>query len=597
VQVLVRRKPGISATAASTALTQAYIESRARARAINPRVLPDSLAHPRALAGPVKQAAGPDPGAESRVLLWVTGVAFIVLLIACANVANLTFARVIRRRRETTVRLALGVSRPRLMIQHLTEALVLAAIGCGAGMVLAQWGGLAIRNLMLPDGSAFNLFGDWRTISVAAACAVLAVVLTSLGPALLASRTDLGGVLRAGMRGASQHRSRTRASLVVLQGALSTLLLVGAGLFVRSFLNARAVPLGFDAGPVIEVIPDFRGFPMDSAASVAMQQRLLEAARSLPGVTEAARVNSGLFRTNTASLAVDGVDSLEALGRFNMQIASAGYFDVLQIRLLRGRTLSDNDRAGSPRVAVVSESMGRVLWPGKDPIGQCLYVGFGPAAPGRECTTVVGIAENTAQQNLTDDPRYMYYMPVDQVAPQLRLPLLLRMAKLTDGEPERVRRTLSNVMPGDGFVVVRPLQEVVDDQSRSWRIGAILFIGFGALALVVAVVGLYGVISYGVAQRQHELGVRTALGARAGNVVWLVVAQGARLALIGVGLGLILALIAGRWVQPLLFQLSAKDPAILVSVGGGMLLAALAASAIPAVRAARADPNLALRSE
>jgi ABC-type antimicrobial peptide transport system permease subunit len=191
----------------------------------------------------------------------------------------------------------------------------------------------------------------------------------------------------------------------------------------------------------------------------------------------------------------------------------------------------------------------------------------------------------------------MYYMPVDQVAPQLRLPLLLRMAKLTDGEPERVRRALSSVMPGDGFVVVRPLQEVVDEQSRSWRIGAILFIGFGALALVVAVVGLYGVISYGVAQRQHELGVRTALGARAGNVVWLVVAQGARLALVGVGLGLILALIAGRWVQPLLFQLSAKDPTILVSVGGGMLLAALVASAIPATRAARADPNLALRAE
>lgn len=597
VQVLVRRKAGASTEAASAELTQAYIRSRASARAINPRVQPDSLARPRAVAGPVKQAAGPEPGAEARVLLWATGVAFMVLLIACANVANLTFARVLRRRRETTVRLALGVSRRRLLLQLVAEALVLTLIGCLAGLVLAQWGGLAIRNLLLPDSSVFNLAQDWRTIGFALGCGAIAVLLTSVGPALLASRTDLGGVLRGGMHGASPHRSRTRAVLVVFQGALSTLLLVGAGLFVRSFLNVRAIPLGFDPGPVIEVIPDFRGFAMDSGAAVAMERRLLEAARNLPGVEEAARVNARLYSTNTARLAVDGVDSIEALGRFNIQIVSSGYFDVLRIRLLRGRLLSETDRPDAPLVAVVSEAMGTVLWPGKDPIGRCLFVGLGSADPGRQCTTVVGIVANTAQQNLSDDPRYMYYLPIAQVGPDWHPPLLLRMTTVQGGELERVRRAMSSAMPGDGFVVVRPLQEVVDGQTRSWRIGATLFIVFGALALLVAIVGLYGVISYNVVQRQHELGVRAALGARAADVVWLVVAQGARFALVGVGLGLALALVLGRWVQPLLFRLTALDPLTYGIVGAGMLLAAFAASAIPAARAARADPNLALRAE
>ncbi|MEX2180076.1 MAG: ABC transporter permease [Gemmatimonadaceae bacterium] len=599
VQVLVRRKPGVSAEAASIELTQAYIRSRAAARAINPRVLPDSIARPRAIAGPVKQAAGPDAGPEARVLLWVSGVAAIVLLIACANVANLMLARVIRRRREITVRLALGVSRGRLVFQFLTEGMLLAVIGCVAGLVVAQWGGAAIRTLLLPEGSSFNLAGDWRTIGVAVACAGLAIVLTTLGPALFAARTDLAATLKSGARegGGTCHRSRMRGALLVLQGALSVVLLVGAGLFVRSFGNARSVPLGYDARPVLEVVADFRGFAMDSAAGVSTRRRLLEAAQRLPGVQYAARVNSRLFGTNTAYLAVEGVDSVEALGRFNMQIASPDYFNVLRIRMLRGRAFTDADRAGMPLVAVVSDAMGRALWPGAEPIGRCLRFGLGASpTPQTPCTTVVGIAENTAQQNIDDDPRFMYYLPVEQVA-QVSTMLLRMSAPDARGEVERVRRELTRTMPGDGFVGVRPMQEVVDDQSSSWRLGATLFVAFGGLALIVAIVGLYGVISYDVAQRRHELGVRVALGARAADVVRLVVGQGVRLGLAGVAIGLGLSLVAARWVQPLLFRLSATDPATYAAVGAAMLLAALAASAIPALRAARADPNVALRSD
>jgi ABC-type antimicrobial peptide transport system permease subunit len=214
------------------------------------------------------------------------------------------------------------------------------------------------------------------------------------------------------------------------------------------------------------------------------------------------------------------------------------------------------------------------------------------------CTTVVGVAENTAQQNLGDDPRYAYYLSLDQFAPASVSRILVRVnAPDAAGEMERIRREMSRAMPGDGFVVVRPMQEVVDDQSRSWRLGATLFLVFGSLAFVVALVGLYGVISYGVTQRTHELGVRMALGARAADVVQLILGQGMRLAVIGVAAGLAIALGAARWVQPLLFRLSAKDPATYAAVAAAMLLAALAACLIPAMRAGRADPNVALRSD
>jgi predicted permease len=598
--VLVRRKPGVSAVIAGRELTTAYVQSRVAARTLNPRVLPDSLAHPLAIAGPVKSAAGPDAGLESRVLLWVAGVALLVLTIACANVANLMLVRVLRRRRELTVRLALGVSRSRLAAQLVTEALVLALLGCSAGVLVAQWGGVAIRRLLLPEGSDFNLATDWRTLGVALACAVAAAVVTAVAPSILALRTDLAAALKAGAREGTFQRSPMRTALLIAQGALTVVLLVGAGLFVRSVQSVEAVPLGYDARPVLEVVLDFRGLKMDSAQSAVVRRRLLAAARSLPGVSFASRVNSHPFSTNTADLHVDGIDSVEGLGRFNFQVISPEYFSVMQTRILRGRAITDGDRDGGPLVVVVSEAMGRALWGAKDPIGQCMHVGIGdhPEATARQCTTVVGIAENSAQQNLTDDPRFMYYLSAEQFGPALVSTMLLRVAGPdATSQVEAVRRALTREMPGDGFAVVRPLQEVVDDHTRSWRLGATLFVAFGGLALVVALVGLYGVISYQVTQRMHELGVRIALGARAGDVVGLVVWQGARVAVAAVAIGLLLAILAARWVQPLLFRQSATDPATYSVVAVAMLLAATGASAIPALRAARADPCTALRVE
>jgi predicted permease len=534
------------------------------------------------------------------VLVWATGVAAIVLIIACANVANLMLARVLRRRREIAVRLALGVSRARLMGQFVLEALLLATLGIVAGLIAAQWGGSGIRQLLLPEGSTFNLSSDWRTIGVAAICALAAALLTTVGPAIMASRSDVTSSLKAGMRAGTWQRSRLRSTLLVMQGALSVVLLIGAGLFIRSLNNVLNIPLGYDASRVVEIYPDFRGLELDGASRAAELSRLLTAAQSIPATQAAARVDGGVFSDNTTTLRVAGIDSVEQLGRFNVQVVSTGYFDVMLTRIIAGRAFDERDGAGSQPVSVVSSSMARELWPGRDPIGQCMEVAWSAAAniPVAPCTMVIGVAEDVAFRSRPDQQRFRYYLNFEQVSPTWASRMIVRLSgRATARELERVRGAMQAAMPGDGFVVVRPLQEIVDDHSRSWRLGATLFIAFGGLALAVAAVGLYGVIGYTVAQRMQELAMRVALGARSGHIARLVLKQGVGFALAGVAVGLTIAAVTAPRMESLLYKLSPRDPVVFVTVCVTMIVVGVVASAVPALRAMRADPNRALRSE
>jgi hypothetical protein len=262
-------------------------------------------------------------------------------------------------------------------------------------------------------------------------------------------------------------------------------------------------------------------------------------------------------------------------------------------RILRGRGFNASDGPGAARVVVVSENMAHILWPGREALGQCMRVG----ADTMPCSTVVGIAEDAIQNSLDEEQRLRYYLPLVQYRPTGGHSLLLRVRGDPADRVEEVRRILQRVMPGQTYVTVRPLRELVEARQRAWHVGATMFVAFGGLALLVAAVGLYGVITYNVAQRMHELGVRIALGAQAKDVVRLVVGQGVRFALVGVTLGLALALIGSRWIQPLLFQQSARDPATYGLVAVLLLSVALVASLVPALRATRADPNAALRGE
>jgi putative ABC transport system permease protein len=588
--MLAERKPGVSLAAADADVSAAYLKSYVTELATSPGTTPVKLAQPHAFVGSVLEQRGPDVSNETKVATWLTGVALVVWLIACANVANLLLARALRRRREIAVRLALGVSRARLASQLLTESLLLAVLGGGSGVLVAQWGGALLRARLLRNAGVVT---DPRTLVFAGMAALLAGLLTGLAPIFQTRRADLTQDLKAGEREGGVHRSRTRAGLLVAQGALSVVLLVGAGLFVRSLHNVRRLPLGYDADSVLAVDLRMRGVRLDSARSVALLRQLMAGAQAIPGISHVSRqVTMPFWSSWSTDLHVAGIDSVDRLGGFDLNAVSSDYFATMGTRLRRGRGISDQDVAGTPRVMVVSQAMARVLWPGKDPLGECVLVGSDTVP----CTTVVGVAENIRSESLRDESGYFYYLASAQFNPEVG-GLFVRVHGDAARAKETVRRSLQPLMPGASYVTVTPLADVLGGQTESWQLGATMFTVFGLLALTLAAIGLYSVIAYNVAQRTHELGVRSALGAQLGDLVRLVLTEGMRLVLVGVVLGTAVAFIVGRWAQPLLFEESARDPAVFGAVGVVLLAVAALASFIPARRAGRVDPIRALRSE
>jgi hypothetical protein len=297
--------------------------------------------------------------------------------------------------------------------------------------------------------------------------------------------------------------------------------------------------------------------------------------------------------TSNTNLYVAGIDSVQRLGIFTYQATTPDYFRTMGTRIVRGRGFTSADRLGAPDAAVVSKSMAAVLWPGQDALGQCFRV----RVDTMPCTTVVGIAEDMVQRDIAGTQRYHYYMSIDQFTRTSGNGMVLRLRGDPALEGEAIRASLQRVMPGASYLTIRPLGTIVENAQRSWRMGAAMFVAFGVLALVVAGVGLYGVIGYNVTQRMHELGIRVALGAQRSSLLRIVVGQSVRFVLTGVALGTVVALLASGWIEPLLFRQSARDPVVYGGVGLLMLLIALAASALPALRASRADPNAALRAE
>jgi predicted permease len=593
---LVRRKPGVSVDAASANLSHALLQSyRAESGGDESRAA-ERIARirPRALAGPVLFERGPERSTVAKVATWLGGVTLIVLLIACANVANLLLARSLNRRREIAVRLALGVSRGRLLLQMLTESMVLAVAGSALGIGVAVWMSAMLTASFLPGTERPPVASDPRTLVLIAILALTVGILSGLLPLWKARRLDITDDLKSGARAGTSHRSALRSTLLVCQVALSLVLLVGAGLFVRSLQNVRGVRLGFAADSVLIVEPHMRDVTLDSARAVALRQRLLAAATTVPGIEYASLKRGEPFGGMSAQLLhVEGIDSVRKFGLFERNAVSPDYFRTMGTRLLRGRGIESTDVANAPRVMVIGASMGAVLWPGQDPLGKCVRIGLDTAP----CTYVVGVAEDIRVRSFEPETRtFYYYLPSAQYEPE-EGGLFVR----TPGDPARfiepLRRRLQEEMPGSSYVTVERLGGLVERETRSWMIGATVFSAFGALALLLAAVGLYSVISYSTTQRRQELAVRVALGASAGNVIRLVVGEGLRFAVSGVVVGGALAHLAGPWIAPLLFDQSPRDPVVLGTVTSMLLVVAFLASVIPAFRGARADPNLALRAE
>ena len=594
-ETFARRKPTVTAAAAQADLTRGYQLS------FRKQLVADgdstqkrfALVRPHAIVGPVLHDRGPNETSDAKVATWLVGVTAIVLLIACANVANLLLARALRRRREIAVRVALGVSRGRLLMQLVTESLLLAVFGGALGLAIASWGGRAMRAILLGKTSDVgSTLGDPRLLGTVAVLAAISGLLSGIAPAFGAMRGDVAAALKAGSREGVMQRSRMRTALLIAQAALSVVLLVGAGLFMRSLMNVRNVRLGYDADKLLWVGLNYRGVKLDSIQSSMLRDQLLAKAQTIPAVEHAAKALTVPFwMTWQVELFVPGIDSVSRLGNFTLQAGGPDFFATMGTRLLRGRGFTPGDIENAPRVIVVGESMAKKLWPSEDAIGKCVKVD----ADSVPCSTVVGVAEDVRRGSIAETEMH-YYLPVAQFHPN-QAGLFIRVHGSPEDQSEALRRAFQALMPGVSYVTVTPMSAIVAPEIRSWRLGATMFAIFGGLALVLAAIGLYSVIAYNVAQRTHEMGVRVALGAQVRDVVSLIVREGLRVVLPGVLLGSLIALAAGRWIAPLLFQVSPKDPPVLIAVVATLTLTAIVASLVPALRAARVDPNMALRAD
>ena len=589
LQVLARLDAGTDPRQAAVEATAVYRREGARGGW--------ATAEGRVALWPIQGDRGPESSRAARVSTWLAIVAALVLLIACANVANLLLVRGTRRRREIAVRLALGAGCTRLARQLLAESLVLAGLGAGAGLLVAVWGAPIVRRLTLPADAAAGSVLDARVLAFTAAVAVAVGLLSGLVPALRAGRLDLGPSLKTGQREGMQQRSGIRTGLLVAQVAVTLVLMVGAGLFVRSLRNVLDVNLGLDTRRVLAVSLDFRGARLTQGEIAATQWRLLERARSYPGVENAAAAMGGSFGSWSfgAKVTVPGRDSIPALVTMSpyLNAVTPSFFATTGTRIVRGRGLTAAD--GVPRfgVAVIGETMARLVWPNEDPLGQCFVFDVG-----KHCTRVVGVAADVHRQEIVEEPQLQFYVPLAQGDAQAMPSVLyLRTAGDARSLAPGVRRDLQR-LSGDGIAVsVTPIENLVDTQLQPWRLGAAMCGAFGALALALAAFGLYAVLAYAVSQRRQEMGVRLALGAESRDLARLVIGHGLRVAAAGVAVGLAAALALGRLVTSLLYGVSPRDPLSLLLAALAVIGVAALASWLPARRAARSDPMEALRSE
>jgi putative ABC transport system permease protein len=597
LNLIARLKPGVP-------LEQAQGEMRTLAEQLK-RDYPDSYAPSWSLlvTGLSMQATG-DVRPALLVLLGAVG---FVLLIACANVANLLLARAAARSKEIAVRTALGATRERLLRQLLTESILVSLAGGAVGLALAYLGVRALVAMNVGNLPRADEIGIDVTVMVfTLVVSLLAGVLFGLAPAFHTATANVHGALKEGGRGSTADRKShaLRRSLVVTEVALALTLLTGAGLLLKSFARLQGVDPGFDPGSLLTfnlALPQTR-YPSDTAQAAFFDQALPAIAR-IPGVTGVGGTTVMPFggSWSTGSFEIEGYQTPENQpGPWgDIRIVSPGFFEALRIPLLRGRYLADEDRQGSRMVAVIDQEFVRRYWPKENPIGKRFT--FGPPdgvtdTTQNEWIEVVGVVGHTAHEGLDADPRLQLYLSYRQVAQPF-----MAVAVRASGNPERyvnlVRDAVRSVDSDQPISGVSTMEDLVSRSVGQRRLSMMLLSLFSGIALVLASVGIYGVMSYSVTQRSRELGVRIALGADRGDVLRLVLRQGMGLAVLGIGIGLGAALALTRLIESQLYGVTATDPSTFILVAGVLTATALLANLIPAVRAMRMDPAVVLREE
>ncbi len=594
LEVLGRLKPGVS-------LEQA----RARLDALGARLAadhPDTNAGQTIVAFPERDTRfGEDSQRETKLAAgFLMLVVAMVLLIACANVSNLLLARASERHKEIGVRLALGAGRWRVVRQLLVESVMLALLGGAAGVLLAVWGVGLLRVFIPPMAYpiALDASPDASVLAVSVAVMLAASLVFGLAPALHASRLDVVSILKGGSTRGGTGRNRLRSALVVSQLALSFVLLVGAGLCLKSLANAQAADPGFEARNVLFLSVDLGLLGYEESRQPAFYRQLVERVEALPGVRAANAVDIvplGDSHNSRGPIVAEGTANGRPEDEFGagVSIVDPGHFETLGIPVLRGRDFTDADTADSRPVVVVNETLAEKLWPGQDAVGKRFRIGRNADAPLRE---VVGVVKTGKYWSLGETPRRYMYVPLAQ-SPVPAMTLLVR----TEGDPlalaAAVRDEVRRLDPNLPIYDVKSLDTHLGFALWGPRMGASLSALFGVVALVLAIVGLYGVMSYIVSQQTREIGIRMALGALPKDVLRLVVARGMWLTAAGVAIGLLGALALTQGLASLLFGVSPMDPAVFAGICALLVAVAFVATYVPARRATRVDPMSALRYE
>jgi putative ABC transport system permease protein len=600
LQALGRLRPGVTVEAANRELESIALRLRREFPVNYPKNMGFGLGTISLHEALVGEARGG--------LLVLLGAVGLLLVLACANVASLQLARTEARRREIAVRAAIGAGRGRLVRQLLTESALLGVVGAALGLLVAP---VAVNALLAlnPGGvpRVKHIALDGVAIGTALGLALATTILFGLAPALRASGASLRMTLAdvSGGSSAGARRMRGRRLLVGMQLAICSLVLVGASLLLESFRRLRSVDPGFAGDRAIAVdlsLPAARY--ADTAQVISAYTDLLERVRALPGVRAAGAVSAlPMVGGGTWDVSIEDhpVTPGDPLPTPSVSIATPGYLDAMRIPVRRGRDITASDDERSTLVALINESMAKRLWPGEDALGRRFVVGRADADTVR-WLTVVGVVGDVRTWGLAADAPMQYYLP----HAQLRLSAQdmfrgMTIVARTAGEPALVAPAIRNaIWSFDPLVApanVTTLEAMIDKSVASPRFTSVLLATFGGFALLLATIGVYGLLSYSVAQRTREIGIRVALGAARGQLLSMIVSEGIRIAMVGVACGLVAALWATKWLEKLLFNVQRNDPVVLAGVAVTLVLIAAVAALVPARRAAATDPLIAMRAE
>ncbi len=590
MSVIGRLKPGIDSAQATSRMTS-----------IAQRLAHDFPDQQRDRGIQVNTLNGVVVGQIRAPLLMLLGAVGLVLLIACANVANLLLARASGRRREVAVRTALGAERSRLVRQFLTESLILAGAGGVIGLAVAHWGLkaiLAYASSSLPRSDTVGLNG-W-VLAFVAAVSLATGIGFGLVPALRASRSDLREDLAesAGRSGTARGQHRTLGALIVAEIALSLVLLIGAGLLVRGFIAIMNTDPGLRPDRVLTFhVSAPSGRVADTARYIQFYGPALERIRALPGVRGAATTTllpiQGAGWNGNFSIVGRPKETDPARMPFaEYRVISSGYFDALGISLTKGREFTDRDAASAPQVVIINDEFARRYFPNEDPIGKQIF------AWNDKPSTVVGVARSVRQYGLDRPPQSELYVPAPQTESNLGT---VTFIVATRNKPEEMTASVRNIVhdlaPDQPMFLVESMNDVISESLQSRKLTLSLLGVFALLALALSAAGVYGVMSYGVSQRRREIGIRMALGASSVKVTRMIVLDAAKLAAIGVAIGVVAAWALTHVMVSMLYQVSEHDPATFVGVSVLIATIAIAASLVPALRASRVDPLSAMRAD